>query len=54
MKRFEKLKWKLLEVFLMNKQVLNKLDIKTIIEDNYDVGNIKKIEQILEGASSES
>lgn len=37
----------------MNKQVLNKLNIKTIIEDNYDIGSIKKIEPILEGASSE-
>lgn len=34
----------------MNKQDLN---IKTIIEDNYDIGSIKKIEPILEGASSE-
>jgi len=37
----------------MNKQGLNKLNIKTIIEDNYDIGCIEKIEPILEGASSE-
>lgn len=37
----------------MNNKVLNKLNIKTIIEDNYDIGSIKKMETILEGASSE-
>ena len=38
----------------MNKQVLSKIELKRIIEDNYDIGSIKDIEPILEGASSES
>lgn len=37
----------------MNKQVLNNEELKKLIEDNYDIGIIKDIEPILEGASSE-
>lgn len=37
----------------MNKQVLSKIELKRIIEDNYDIGIIKDIEPILGGASSE-
>jgi Ser/Thr protein kinase RdoA (MazF antagonist) len=37
----------------MYKQILNESQIKTIIYDNYDIGTIKQIKPILEGASSE-
>ena len=37
----------------MIKQVLSKIELKRIIEDNYGIGSIKDMEPILEGASSE-
>ena len=37
----------------MNKQVFSKSELKRIIEANYDIGTIKDINSILEGASSE-
>lgn len=37
----------------MNKQSFNNLELKRIIEDNYEISDIKEINPILEGASSE-
>ena len=37
----------------MNHKILDKEELKQIIEYNYDIGKVKEIKPILEGASSE-
>lgn len=37
----------------MKNKIFNMTEIRKIIENNYDIGEIKEIKPILEGASSE-